>query len=120
MIDGSSLIFRAFYGVPQTVKGPSGIPVNAIRGFLDYLARFIAERRPRRLVVATDEDWRPQFRVDAIPSYKTHRTAEPIPPCSRSRWPRSWRSWRPLGSPPWAPRVRGRGCDRVAGQARQR
>jgi 5'-3' exonuclease len=80
MVDGSSLIFRAFYGVPQTIKGPSGIPVNGIRGFLDYLSRFIVERRPRRLVVATDEDWRPQFRVDALPSYKTHRTPEPIPP----------------------------------------
>jgi 5'-3' exonuclease len=80
MVDGSSLIFRAFFGVPQTVKGPSGISVNAIRGFLDYLARFITDRRPRRLVVATDEDWRPRFRVDAIPSYKAHRTAEPIPP----------------------------------------
>ena len=80
MVDGSSLIFRAFFGVPQTVKGPSGISVNAIRGFMDYLSRFITDRRPRRLVVATDEDWRPQFRVDAIASYKTHRTAEPIPP----------------------------------------
>jgi 5'-3' exonuclease len=80
MIDGSSLIFRAFFGVPQTVKGPSGMPVNAIRGFIDYLARFIGDRRPNRLAVATDEDWRPQFRVDALESYKSHRTAEPIPP----------------------------------------
>jgi 5'-3' exonuclease len=80
MVDGSSLIFRAFYGVPQTIKGPSGIPVNGIRGFLDYLSRFIVERRPRRLVVATDEDWRPQFRVDVLETYKSHRTAEPIPP----------------------------------------
>ncbi len=80
MIDGSSLIFRAFFGVPQTVKGPSGLPVNAIRGFIDYLARFIIDRKPQKLVVATDEDWRPQFRVDVIESYKSHRTAEPIPP----------------------------------------
>ena len=75
-----SLIFRAFYGVPKTVLAPSGIPVNGIRGFLDYLSRFIVDRHPRHLVVATDEDWRPQFRVDAMPSYKSHRTAEPIPP----------------------------------------
>jgi 5'-3' exonuclease len=80
LVDGSSLIFRAFFGVPQTVVAPDGSPINAVRGFLDYLARFITERRPIHLAVATDEDWRPAFRVDAIPSYKTHRTAEPIPP----------------------------------------
>ncbi len=80
LVDGSSLIFRAFYGVPSSVKGPDGKPVNAIRGFIDNLAFRVTERRPQRVVVATDEDWRPQWRVDLLPSYKTHRTAEPIPP----------------------------------------
>ncbi|MGH7904779.1 MAG: 5'-3' exonuclease [Candidatus Dormibacteraceae bacterium] len=80
LVDGSSLIFRAFYGVPDTVKSPDGRSVNAVRGFLDLLARLIADRRPRRLLVARDDDWRPQFRVDLIPSYKAHRTAEPVPP----------------------------------------
>src|SRR5258708_418194 len=80
LVDGSSLIFRAFFGVPQMVVSPDGRPVNAVRGFLDYLARFLIDRRPRHLAVATDEDWRPAFRVEALPSYKTHRTAEPIPP----------------------------------------
>jgi 5'-3' exonuclease len=87
LVDGSSLIFRAFFGVPQTVVGPDGSPINAVRGFLDYLARFITERRPIHLAVATDEDWRPAFRVDAIPSYKTHRTAEPIPPLLEPQMP---------------------------------
>jgi 5'-3' exonuclease len=80
LLDGSSLIFRAFFGVPRTVVAPSGIAVNAIRGFLDYLTRFIGEMRPGNLVVASDDDWRPQFRVDALPTYKSHRVAEPIPP----------------------------------------
>jgi len=80
LVDGSSLIFRAFYGVPQTVIAPDGRPINAVRGFLDYLARFITDRRPVHLAVATDEDWRPAFRVDVLPTYKTHRTAEPVPP----------------------------------------
>jgi 5'-3' exonuclease len=78
-VDGSSLIFRAFYGVPQTVRAPDGRPVNAVRGFLDNLARQLTERRPRCLAVASDEDWRPQWRVELIPSYKSHRTAEPVP-----------------------------------------
>ena len=80
LLDGSSLIFRAFFGVPRTVVGPSGTPVNAVRGFLDYLTRFVAEMRPANLVVASDDDWRPQFRVDALPTYKSHRTEEPVPP----------------------------------------
>lgn len=80
LVDGSSLVFRAFYAIPATFKGPDGQPNNAMRGFLDQLSRLITERRPRRLAVATDEDWRPRFRVDLIPSYKLHRTAEPVPP----------------------------------------
>ena len=74
LIDGSSLMFRAFYGLPASgFKSPSGEPVNAIRGFLDMTARLVAERKPRAVVVATDKDWRPAFRVDVIPSYKTAR-----------------------------------------------
>jgi 5'-3' exonuclease len=79
LADGSSLIFRAFYGVPQTTRAPDGTLVNAVRGFLDTLARLITERRPRHVAVTTDEDWRPGWRVDLIPSYKVHRTAEPVP-----------------------------------------
>lgn len=79
LIDGSSLIFRAFYGVPQTTRAPDGTLVNAVRGFLDMLARLATERKPRHLAVATDEDWRPDWRVELIPSYKVHRTGEPVP-----------------------------------------
>jgi 5'-3' exonuclease len=79
-VDGSSLIFRAFYGVPASIRSPDGKPVNAVRGFMDRLARLISDRRPGRLAVASDEDWRPRWRVDLIPSYKAHRVAEPVPP----------------------------------------
>jgi 5'-3' exonuclease len=79
-VDGSSLIFRAFHGVPRSVRSPDGRPVNAVRGFLDNLARLVTTRGPRRIAVASDEDWRPDWRVELIPSYKAHRTAEPVPP----------------------------------------
>jgi 5'-3' exonuclease len=79
LVDGSSLIFRAFYGVPQTNRAPDGTLINAVRGFLDNLARQVNERQPRRVVVTTDEDWRPDWRVELIPSYKEHRTGEPVP-----------------------------------------
>jgi 5'-3' exonuclease len=77
LIDGSSVMFRAFFGIPVTAfKAPDGQPVNAVRGFLDMLGRLITDRKPRALVVATDKDWRPAFRVDVLPSYKTHRLVQ--------------------------------------------
>ncbi len=76
LLDSASMYFRAFYGVPDTMVAPDGTPVNAIRGFLDYIARLLTERRPTRLVAAMDADWRPQWRVAAIPSYKAHRVAD--------------------------------------------
>jgi 5'-3' exonuclease len=87
LIDGSSMIFRAFYGVPAAVRGPDGQPINAVRGFLDALARLITQRRPCHLAVASDEDWRPQWRVALIPGYKAHRVAEPVPPLLEPQMP---------------------------------
>ena len=80
LIDGSSLIFRAFFGMKGDVRSPDGRQVNAVRGSLDSIARLIEARNPRSLALATDEDWRPAFRVEALPSYKAHRVAEPVPP----------------------------------------
>lgn len=79
LIDGSSWTFRAYYGVPATVRAPGGLQVNAIQGFLETLGRLIARRRPRHVAVADDEAWRPAWRVNLIPTYKSHRVAEPVP-----------------------------------------
>lgn len=76
LLDAASLYFRAFYGVPESITAPDGTPVNAVRGFLDMVARLITGRRPGRLVACLDLDWRPAFRVRAVPTYKTHRLAE--------------------------------------------
>jgi len=75
LLDGASMWFRSFFGVPSSITAPDGRPVNAVRGFLDSVATLITRERPSRLVVCLDLDWRPQFRVDAIPSYKAHRVA---------------------------------------------
>jgi len=80
LVDGSSLIFRAFYGTRDAKPGPNGRQANAIQGFLERLARLISQRRPERLAVADDEAWRPGWRVQLIPTYKSHRVAEPVPP----------------------------------------
>jgi 5'-3' exonuclease len=73
LLDTASLYFRAFFGVPESVTAPDGTPVNAIRGLVDFIAHLVATRRPTHLVAAMDEDWRPAYRVAAVPSYKTHR-----------------------------------------------
>jgi len=76
LLDTASLYFRAFYGVPDTVKAPDGRPVNAARGLLDMIAKLVTTYEPTHLVACWDDDWRPQWRVDLIPSYKAHRVAE--------------------------------------------
>jgi 5'-3' exonuclease len=75
LLDAASMYFRAYYGVPESITAPDGTPVNAVRGFTDMVARLITERRPTRLVACLDLDWRPAFRVRALPSYKAHRVA---------------------------------------------
>jgi 5'-3' exonuclease len=78
LLDTASLYFRAYFGVPESVKAPDGTPVNAVRGLLDFIARLVADHSPAALVACMDADWRPQWRVDLIPSYKAHRVADPV------------------------------------------
>ncbi len=75
LLDSASLYFRAFFGVPDQRTGPGEPPTNAVRGFLDMTATLVERFRPSHLAACWDNDWRPQFRVAAIPSYKTHRVA---------------------------------------------
>ncbi|ULE32220.1 5'-3' exonuclease [Mycobacterium sp. IDR2000157661] len=79
LLDGASMWFRSYFGVPDKIKAPDGRPVNALRGFLDAVATVITRERPTRLVVCRDDDWRPQWRVDLVPSYKAHRVLEEHP-----------------------------------------
>ncbi|MCT9092197.1 5'-3' exonuclease [Streptomyces sp. ASQP_92] len=79
LLDTSSLYYRAYFGVPDTVRAPDGTPVNAVRGLLDFISRLVHDHRPDDLVACMDADWRPQWRVDLIPSYKAHRVAEETP-----------------------------------------
>jgi 5'-3' exonuclease len=80
LLDGASMWFRSYFGVPSSITAPDGRPVNAVRGFIDSMAVVITQQRPTRLAVCLDLDWRPQFRVDLVPSYKAHRVAEEEPP----------------------------------------
>ena len=78
LLDTASLYFRAFFGIKGEIVAPDGTPVNAVRGLLDFIARLVTDYRPTHLVCAWDNDWRPQWRVDLIPSYKSHRVVEEV------------------------------------------
>jgi 5'-3' exonuclease len=75
LVDAAGLYFRAFFGVPESITAPDGMPVNAIRGYLDMTATLLTRRRPGRYVACLDLDWRPAFRTALVPSYKAHRVA---------------------------------------------
>jgi 5'-3' exonuclease len=70
LVDYSSLLYRAYFSMSDDV------PAHGVHGFLNMLARIVADRKPARLAIAVDEDWRPAFRVDAIPAYKAQRVAD--------------------------------------------
>ena len=78
LLDGASMWFRSYFALPSSITAPDGRPVNAVRGFIDSVAAVITRHRPARLVVCLDLDWRPQWRVDLIPSYKAHRVAAEV------------------------------------------
>lgn len=71
--DSATLYYRAFFAVPSSVKAPDGTPSGAVRGFLDMVSTLVTQFPAQHVVCAWDDDWRPQWRVDLIPSYKTHR-----------------------------------------------
>jgi len=73
LLDSASLWYRAYYGMPDTLLSPSGMPVNAIRGYLDMTARLIGMYSPDRIVACIEGDWRPSWRVDLFPAYKANR-----------------------------------------------
>jgi 5'-3' exonuclease len=78
VLDTASMYFRAFFGVPE-IKADDGTNVNAVRGLLEFIARLVTDYSPTHLVCAWDNDWRPQWRVDLLPSYKAHRVEYVVP-----------------------------------------
>lgn len=77
ILDTATLYYRAFYALPEKMTAPDGHPHNAVRGFLTMLGKLISIHGQSGLVAAWDTDWRPEWRVALIPSYKTHRLMEP-------------------------------------------
>ena len=76
LLDSASLWYRAYFGMPDTLVSPSGLQVNAIRGFLDMTSKLINLYKPNRIVACLEGDWRPSWRVELFPDYKMNRLDE--------------------------------------------
>jgi 5'-3' exonuclease len=75
-VDGPSLIYRAFFALPDSIKGGDGTPVNALLGSTNALLRMIADRGVRAVVVCWGAE-AAQYRVEAFPPY--HADRPPVP-----------------------------------------
>lgn len=78
LLDSASLYFRAFFGVPDSLRAPDGTPINAVKGMLDFVTRLVTTQSPGSLICCWDDDWRPAWRVALLPSYKEHRMLRPV------------------------------------------
>lgn len=75
LVDAPSLIYRSHFAMRDGIFARDGTPIAAAHGFLSMLARLVSDLKPARLACALDADWRPDWRVDLVASYKTHRLA---------------------------------------------
>src|SRR3954463_12237636 len=79
LLDTASLYFRAFYGVPDSLRTPDGQPVNAVRGLLDFISRLVDVYAPTHVACCWDNDWRPGGGVARLPWYRAPRVAGATP-----------------------------------------
>ena len=76
LLDGFSLLFRAFYGMPPAMTAPDGTHTNAVYGFLSILNKVMEDEKPDYLAVAFDTS-QPTFRHEMYDGYKANRTEAP-------------------------------------------
>jgi 5'-3' exonuclease len=77
LLDSPSLFYRAFFALPVSIRDPQGMPVNAVRGYLDMVSQLLRARLPAGVVHVFDNDWRPAYRVAAYEPYKAARRPDP-------------------------------------------
>lgn len=73
LIDAASLWYRAYYGLPSSIKAPDGSRSGAVRGFFDGLSTLVRRFSPTELVCCLEGNWRPRWRTDLIGGYKADR-----------------------------------------------
>ena len=84
IIDGNSLMHRAFHALPPTMSAPDGTPTNAVFGFLSMLLKFYETQTPDAIVCAFDAG-KPKFRLEALAQYKAQRP--PMDEALRAQFP---------------------------------
>jgi len=77
LIDASIYIFRAWFSVPDSMRGEGGMPVNAVYGFCRFLTEFVERSNAQYVAVAFDESLTQSFRNDIYPQYKMNRELPP-------------------------------------------
>ncbi len=82
LLDVSSLMYRAFFAMGETITSPAGRPVGALYGYLDMVTKLVVSRRPDEVVHVYDHEWRPVARTEIYPAYKHNRPEDPeaLPP----------------------------------------
>jgi 5'-3' exonuclease len=77
LIDASIYIFRAWFSVPDSMRGENGLPVNAVYGFCRFLTEFVERSEATHVAVAFDESLTTSFRNELYPQYKMNRELPP-------------------------------------------
>jgi len=77
LIDASIYIFRAWFSVPDSMRGDNGEPVNAVYGFCRFLTEFVERKNASHVGIAFDENLTQSFRNDIYPNYKMNRELPP-------------------------------------------
>jgi 5'-3' exonuclease len=77
LLDVSSLMYRSYFAMRDTVRAPDGTNVGACYGYLGMTTRLVATRRPDEVIHVYDHDWRPIARTDIFPGYKSTRPPDP-------------------------------------------
>lgn len=75
-LDTATVYYRSYYALPESLTAPDGFPHNAVRGTITTITSLVERFGTNRVAAAWDADWRPQWRVDRVPSYKSHRVAD--------------------------------------------
>ena len=77
LIDGYSLLYRAFYALPQSIATTSGLPTNALYGFTSMVLKLLGEDEEKLGIGVVWDAGKPQFRMEVFPEYKANRSTMP-------------------------------------------
>lgn len=86
LVDASIYIFRAWFSVPDSMRGENGQPINAVYGFTRFLAELLERSDPTHIGIAFDESLTQSFRNDMYPAYKMNRELPPAELEQQFKW----------------------------------